>query len=173
MTHTLTTESDVTRAENFARLLRWAPIIAGGVIFAFSLIFIHALLSEVTFADINQSFWSASFRSLALCVLFGRTAWKVARWNADRFAVTTARAMLVTGLLNRQVSMVPLRKLTDMSLRRSPLGMLLDYGEFVIESAGESQAMHSIRFLPRPDVLYVQLSELLFAADGALTASEW
>jgi len=110
---------------------------------------------------------------LGICVLFGRTAWKVACWNADRFAVTTARAMLVTGLVNRQVSMVPLRKLTDMSLRRSPLGMVLDYGEFVIESAGEAQAMRRIRFLPHPDVLYLQLSELLFAAEGVFTSGEW
>ena len=110
---------------------------------------------------------------LGIVVLFARTAWQVARWNVERFAVTTARAMLVTGLINRQVSMVPLRKLTDMSLRRSALGMLLDYGEFVIESAGEAQAMRRIRFLPHPDVLYLQLSELLFAAEGVFAPGQW
>jgi hypothetical protein len=110
---------------------------------------------------------------LLVLALLARTTWKVARWQADRFIVTSARVLMVTGLVTRQVSMLPLRKLTDMSYRRSSLGMLLGYGEFVMESAGEAQALRRIRFLPRPDVLYLQLSELLFAAEGVLAVEEY
>lgn len=110
---------------------------------------------------------------LAIVVLVCRASWKVARWNVDRFVITSARVLMVTGLLNRQVSMLPLRKLTDMSYRRSSLGMLLGYGEFVMESAGEAQGLRRVRFLPQPDTLYLQLSELLFAADGALAVDRY
>jgi uncharacterized membrane protein YdbT with pleckstrin-like domain len=111
--------------------------------------------------------------ALGICALVARTAWKVARWHVDRFALTTARVLLVTGLVSRQVSMLPLRKLTDMSYRRSPFGLLLNYGEFVMESAGEAQALRRVRFLPRPEVLYLQLSELLVATEGALTPDRY
>lgn len=50
--------------------LRFAPVVTAGVLFVLSLAFIHTLLSEVTFADINASFWSASWRALALSLLF-------------------------------------------------------------------------------------------------------
>lgn len=110
---------------------------------------------------------------LAILLLVGRTTWHAARWTADRFVVTSSRVLLVTGLMNRRVSMLPLRKLTDMSYRRSSLGWMLGYGEFVMESAGESQALHRVRFLPHPDTLYLQLSELLFATGGVLAVEEY
>ncbi len=110
---------------------------------------------------------------LAIVALVARSAWKVARWRVDRFVITSARVLTVAGLLNRQVSMLPLRKLTDMSYQRSSLGMLLGYGEFVIESTGEAQGLRRVRFLPRPDTLYLQLSALLFQAEGVLSVEEY
>jgi uncharacterized membrane protein YdbT with pleckstrin-like domain len=110
---------------------------------------------------------------LAIVVLFARTMWGIVTWSVERFVVTDSRILLVTGLVNRQVAMLPLRKVTDMSYRRSSLGWLLGYGEFVMESAGETQALRRIRFLPRPDALYLQLSELLFATGGALAVEEY
>jgi phosphatidylglycerol lysyltransferase len=74
MNHSLTTETDPMPGRGLT-LLRLAPIIAAAVIFVLSLAFIHALLSEVTFADINQSFWAASWSALALCILFTATSY--------------------------------------------------------------------------------------------------
>ena len=110
--------------------------------------------------------------AVAILALIGRSAWKFARWYVDRFVITSARVLTVAGLVNRQVAMLPLRKLTDMSYRRSSLGMLFGYGEFVIESAGEAQGLKRVRFLPHPDALYLQLSSLLFQAEGVLTVDE-
>jgi uncharacterized membrane protein YdbT with pleckstrin-like domain len=114
-----------------------------------------------------------SLVGLAIVALVVRTVWKLARWNVDRFIVTDARVLLVSGLANRRVSMLPLRKLTDMSYRRTSLGWMLGYGEFVMESAGEAQALHRVRFLPHPDRLYLQLSELLFPADAAIAMHDY
>jgi len=58
--------------------------------------------------------------------------------------------------------MMPLAKVTDMSFRRSALGRLLGYGEFIVESAGKEQALHTINFLPYPEQLYLEVCGLLF-----------
>jgi hypothetical protein len=39
---------------------------------------------------------------------------------------------------------------------------LLDYGSFIIESAGQQQALSRIDYLPDPNLRYHQVSELLF-----------
>ena len=105
----------------------------------------------------------------AILALLLRTGWKVAEWNTERFVVTDARILLVGGLVSRRVAMLPLRKVTDMSYRRSPLGRMLGYGEFVMESAGERQSLQRVSYLPNPDTLYLQLSELLFARTSPLS----
>ena len=58
--------------------------------------------------------------------------------------------------------MMPLRKVTDMTYERSVLGRLLGYGEFIMESAGQDQALSRVPYLPRPDSLYLEVSQLLF-----------
>jgi hypothetical protein len=53
-------------------------------------------------------------------------------------------------------------KVTDMSYSRPPVGRVLGYGEIVLESAGQDQALRRITFLPNPDDLYLEICELLF-----------
>lgn len=50
--------------------------------------------------------------------------------------------------------MMPLSKVTDMSFHRTFIGRLLGYGEFVVESAGQDQALRSIDHIPYPEQLY-------------------
>ena len=61
---------------------------------------------------------------------------------------------------------MPMTKLTDMSYKRSTIGVLLGYGTFVLESAGQDQALSRIDFVPRPDQLFREISELLFGRPG-------
>lgn len=56
--------------ETARRVLHWAPVALGVVLFALSVAFLHMMLAEVTFADISGGFWSASWRALALCLAF-------------------------------------------------------------------------------------------------------
>ena len=99
---------------------------------------------------------------LGWVVLCGRLVWRALEWRADWFVVTDRRLLLRSGLVTRRIAMMPLHKVTDMSYARPPLGQLLGYGEIVIESAGQEQAMHKIGRLPRPDMLYAEICELLF-----------
>jgi len=50
--------------------------------------------------------------------------------------------------------MMPLAKVTDMSFQRPPMGRLLGYGEFIVESAGQNQALRIVDHLPYPEQLY-------------------
>jgi membrane protein YdbS with pleckstrin-like domain len=84
----------------------------------------------------------------------GWAFWKVLRWRNDWFVATDKRLILTYGLITQQVAMMPLVKVTDMSYNRSPLGRLLGYGTFVMESAGQDQALHTVRWVAQPDQTY-------------------
>ena len=103
------------------------------------------------------------FAWLALLVWF---AWKVADWWVERFVVTDRRIILTSGILTRKVAMMPLVKVTDMSYQRPLVGRILGYGEFVMESAGQDQALRNINFVPNPDILYLDMCDLLFGQEN-------
>ncbi|MCG5215696.1 PH domain-containing protein [Streptosporangium sp. KLBMP 9127] len=103
----------------------------------------------------------------AWLLLLIRFVWKVAEWSVDYFVVTSKRMLLTTGLITRKVAMMPLGKVTDMSFQRSLLGRMLGYGEFVLESAGQDQALTNINYLPYPETLYLEVCSMLFPGSDA------
>ncbi|GII80400.1 membrane protein [Sphaerisporangium rufum] len=98
----------------------------------------------------------------AWLLLLIRFVWKVAEWSVDYFVVTSKRMLLTTGLITRRVAMMPLGKVTDMSFQRSLLGRMLGYGEFVLESAGQDQALSTVPYIPYPETLYLEVCQMLF-----------
>jgi len=99
---------------------------------------------------------------LAWAVLLLRLIWKAVNWAVDYFVITTERLLLTTGLLTRKVAMMPLSKVTDMSFQRSFGGRLLGYGELIVESAGQNQALDRVEFIPYPEQLYLLVCGMLF-----------
>jgi membrane protein YdbS with pleckstrin-like domain len=95
-------------------------------------------------------------------LLLARLTWRVLEWREDWFVVTDRRLLMRTGLITRRIAMMPLLKVTDMSYSRPPVGRLLGYGELVLESAGQDQALRTITHLPNPDALYLEICDLLF-----------
>jgi uncharacterized membrane protein YdbT with pleckstrin-like domain len=87
---------------------------------------------------------------------------KVYEWVKTYFVVTSQRMLLTQGVIVRKVNMMPLTKVTDMSFQRSLLGQLLGYGEFIVESAGQDQALSHVTFLPYPEQLYLEVCGLIF-----------
>jgi len=102
-------------------------------------------------------------------IVFLRLVIKVVEWADTYFVVTSQRFILATGLVTRQVKMMPLAKVTDMTFERSPMGRILGYGEFILESAGQNQALERIKNLPYPEQLYLEVCGLIFkdTGDGA------
>ena len=95
-------------------------------------------------------------------VLFVRMAVKIFEWSRTYFVVTSQRLLLLTGIVVRKVNMMPLTKVTDMSFQRSATGRILGFGEFIVESAGQDQALSNIKYLPYPEQLYLEVCGLLF-----------
>jgi uncharacterized membrane protein YdbT with pleckstrin-like domain len=99
-------------------------------------------------------------------VVFLRLVIKVIEWGETYFVVTSQRFLLATGLVTHKVNMMPLSKVTDMSFQRSAMGRLLGYGEFILESAGQEQALNRVDHLPYPEQLYLEVCGLIFKDTG-------
>jgi uncharacterized membrane protein YdbT with pleckstrin-like domain len=100
-------------------------------------------------------------------ILLVRLVWKAIAWAVDYFVVTSQRMILTSGVLARKVAMMPLVKVTDMSFQRSFFGRLLGYGEFILESAGQDQALRVIDHIPYPEQLYLEVCNLIFPSKDA------
>jgi hypothetical protein len=95
-----------------------------------------------------------------------RAAWELVNWRHDWFIATDKRLLLFHGFITRRVPMMPLTKVTDMAYERSVPGRLLGYGRFVLESAGQDQALHKVSWVPDPDHHYrVICAEIFGVAD--------
>ena len=88
--------------------------------------------------------------------------WRIIDWVLTYFVITSQRLLLARGFPTRRVDMMPLTKVTDMSFNRSPVGQILGFGEFVVESAGQDQALRHIEYLPYPEQLYLEVCGLIF-----------
>jgi membrane protein YdbS with pleckstrin-like domain len=120
------------------------------------------------FFDIALPTSSAGARDLIWLVWSGSCfylGWALLSWWFHRFVITNKRVMLVHGVILRQVDMMPMGKVTDMRYERSVPGRLLGYGSFVMESAGQDQALSRVSYIPRPDWLYREICTMLFTPD--------
>jgi membrane protein YdbS with pleckstrin-like domain len=91
-----------------------------------------------------------------------RLAFKVFEWSDEFFAVTNVRVMLVHGIVTRRVDMMPLSKVTDLTVDRTIMGRMLGYGTIVLESAGQDQALSKVEFVPQPETIYLDISAVAF-----------
>ncbi|WP_106849547.1 PH domain-containing protein [Blastococcus sp. Marseille-P5729] len=107
--------------------------------------------------------------AITLLIVLGalvRLAYLVLEWRMERFVITTQRALLVHGVITRHVAAMPLRKVTDLTFEKPLIGQIFGYGTFVVESAGQDQAMSRIEFLPHANRLYLKVSDLLFGGSS-------
>jgi uncharacterized membrane protein YdbT with pleckstrin-like domain len=95
-------------------------------------------------------------------LLILRLGWKVLEWWDSYFVVTSQRMLEVKGVLTRRVLMMPLVKVTDMTFERSFGGRVLGYGKFILESAGQDQALTRVDHVPYPEQLYLEICRLIF-----------
>ncbi|MGQ0846202.1 MAG: PH domain-containing protein [Sporichthyaceae bacterium] len=139
-------------------LALWVPIAiaVGGFVLALALDV--ALPASAALArDVLWLAWAASLWYLG---------WHYLNWWSDRFVVTDKRVMWVHGLLNRNADMMPLSKVTDMRYERTVPGRIFGYGSFIMESAGQDQALSRIDHIVEPDWLYREVCAQLFTPDA-------
>jgi len=97
--------------------------------------------------------------------VIGWAVWELLKWRHDWFVATDKRLILTYGLITAKVGMMPLTKVTDMSYTRSPLGRLLGYGTFVMESAGLDQALRRVKWVDNPDHTYRAICAEIFGVE--------
>jgi membrane protein YdbS with pleckstrin-like domain len=100
--------------------------------------------------------------AVGLLLYLGYRTWD---WSVDYFVVTSDRMLQASGVFTRKIAMMPLVKVTDMSFKRSTLGRLLGFGQFILESAGQDQALRTIDHVPYPEQLYLEICALIFPAE--------
>ena len=123
------------------------------------------LLGVLTAALVAAPGAGAAIDALLGLVVLGflaRLGWAALDWWVTHIALTTRRVLELRGVIVRTVASMPFRKVTDLTYRKSPIGRLFDYGEFVVESAAQDQALSRIRFVPSPDTFYRTLMGLVF-----------
>ncbi|MGH2788154.1 MAG: PH domain-containing protein [Actinomycetota bacterium] len=94
---------------------------------------------------------------------FLRLGWKLWEWYEDRIYVTSHRVVEVSGVITRRVASIPLIKVTDMTYQRSLIGRMIGFGELILESAGQRQALERIDHIPSPDDFYRTVTSLIAA----------
>ncbi|WP_347057841.1 PH domain-containing protein [Blastococcus sp. HT6-30] len=100
-------------------------------------------------------------------------ALRIGEWWMRHFIVSRRRVLLTSGVVVRTVTLLPLRRITDLTWKETLFGQLLGYGTFRFESAGQQQALSEITFLPHAGALYRQVSGLLFTSDwGAASGGD-
>ena len=153
----------LTSAEKivFQTRLHWIKLVAPWLQFFLALLLLGILDTRLEGAP--------RFRDVLLLLLvfmLARALWRTYEWYREWFVGTDRRLMLTMGIITRKVAMMPLGKVTDMRYDRTPIGQLLGYGSFVLESAGQDQAFREVEYVPRPDYLYRRISEELFTPSG-------
>ncbi len=96
----------------------------------------------------------------------GWLAFQILQWRHDRFIATDKRLLLNYGLFTTKVAMMPLIKVTDMSFQRSVPGRVFGWGRFILESAGQDQALRQIDWVPDPDYTYRVICAEIFGVIG-------
>jgi uncharacterized membrane protein YdbT with pleckstrin-like domain len=111
---------------------------------------------------------------LVLIAAFVYYGLRVAEWWMRHFIVSRRRVLLTSGVIARTVTLLPLRRITDLTWEETLLGQVLGYGTFRFESAGQDQALRHLTFMPDAQSRYRQVSELLFGTDygGAATSGD-
>jgi membrane protein YdbS with pleckstrin-like domain len=80
----------------------------------------------------------------------GIGAGQLLNWVHGWFIVTQGRVLLFSGVLGQNKAVMPVQRVTDVATTRPIPRSLLGYCHVMIESAGQDQALHTVRYLARP-----------------------
>jgi hypothetical protein len=145
-------------SEHVVIRLRMHPmaIIVPALLIVGGLIGVGILIGITGSTGLHKVIWFLWF------VLLVWQGWKIVNWWRRYFVVTENRLMLVSGVFDRDVGMMPLTKVTDMRMHETAVGRMFRYAEFIVESAGQEQALSRIRFVPYPVQIYQEILHLIF-----------
>ena len=104
--------------------------------------------------------------ALGLLAVVARSVYRAVGWDRERITVTDRRLLRTKGVFTTRADVMPIGKVTDLSFSQSTLGLLLGYGELVLESAGQNQALRRLGPLPRPREVYEDVTQVVHRPGG-------
>jgi hypothetical protein len=151
----------LARDERSVLQLRRHPVVlAGPAAAALGLVVLAAVAGTLISPQESGDFVDVVLGLAAVAGVL-RLLFKTWEWWVDRIVVTDQRVVEVSGIVTRRVASMPLEKVTDMIYLRTLAGRLLGYGDMIVESAGQDQALSRIERVPHPDDFYRTITTLV------------
>jgi len=95
--------------------------------------------------------WAGFFFVVWLVIfIVTRAVWRVLEHYRDRFVITNQRILRCDGVIGTDTAMIPLKRITDITVKQSMWGKILNYGHMIFESAGQVQGLNEIRYVANP-----------------------
>lgn len=144
-----------------AQRQHWAAVAqpVGMAVVGFFLALIAGFSAPAKLGVLTDFAWKLWLILLAYAVI------RLVVWRFDWFMATDKRLLMMYGVINRRVAMMPLAKVTDMSFNRNVVGQILGYGQFILESAGQEQALRRIDFIRDAKGTYLAIVGEIFGED--------
>ena len=93
------------------------------------------------------------------------------RWLTTEYVFTDRRIIVRSGIITRQGKDMPLSKVNNVSFFVPAMGRILNYGELVIQSAGENDGL-TVRDVPDVEEIQRQVYEFIEADEKRRRGNE-
>ena len=122
-----------------AEMIKW-------ILFAAAVVALIVLLKVWWLPDAGWVWWLL----LVFVIPAVRIAWGFLSWRMNVYVLTNRRVIESTGVLSKRVADSSLEKLTDIVLKQSILGRMLDYGDIVVLTAAAGAGISNLKQIRRP-----------------------
>jgi len=122
-----------------AEMVKW-------IIFAAAVLALVIVLKVWLVPDAGWVWWLL----LIVVVPAVRLAWGFLSWRMNIYVLTNRRVVESTGVLSKRVADSSLEKLTDVVLKQSIIGRMLDYGDIVVLTAAAAAGINNLKQIRKP-----------------------
>lgn len=128
--------------ERVLRVVPKHPVVYLPVALAIGGLIVAVVAAAVVWNVGTQILVLAAFAAVAVTLARAYAEW------LDVFVLTNWRVVRLSGVLTTRAATMPINRILDMTMTRTPCGRLVGYGHFVFESAAQEQGLREIRFVP-------------------------
>lgn len=122
-----------------AEMIRW-------IIFAAVVLALILLIKLWWIPDAHWVWWLL----LVFLIPAVRVAWGYLSWRMNIYVLTNRRVIESTGVLSKRVADSSLEKLTDIVLKQSIMGRVLNYGDIIVLTAAANAGVNNLKQIRRP-----------------------
>ena len=144
-----------------AEMVKW-------IVFAVAVVVLIVLLKVWWLPDAGWIWWLL----LVFLVPAARIAWGFLSWKMNVYVLTNRRVIESTGVLSKRVADSSLEKLTDIVLKQSIVGRMLDYGDIVVLTASAGAGINDLKQIRRPMEFKTQMVNAKEELERDLGASD-